>query len=142
MTRVVKFSESATLALHAMGYLAGHSGLVPLKEIAHAFQVSEAHLSKVMQRLNKSGLVRGSRGPLGGYTLVRNPEEIRLIEIYEAIEGPFKTHCCLFEQPTCPGKGCPLGGFIGGLENQLQTQLTRTNLAEMVRGMEGGHDAP
>jgi len=44
-------------------------------------------LEQIFQRLRKAGLVRGKRGPGGGYTLSRGPDEISLREVCEAVEG-------------------------------------------------------
>ena len=80
----LNISDAAALALHAMGFLALKKDTpVSNGEIAENFGVSENHLSKVLQRLGKAGLVRSSRGPRGGYLLNRPAEEINLLIIWE-----------------------------------------------------------
>ncbi|MCK4620269.1 MAG: Rrf2 family transcriptional regulator, partial [Desulfobacterales bacterium] len=67
MSNIIKISEAASMAIHAMVFLASESGrIVPSREIATTLRSSEAHLSKVMQRLAKAGLVSSTRGPKGG----------------------------------------------------------------------------
>ncbi len=135
MAKLVKFSESASLGIHAMIVLASrHGQLVPLKEIASALSASEAHLSKVLQRLHKSELLKATRGPLGGYALTREPKEISLLEVYQAIEGPLHPRSCLFSMPVCTGMACELGAFVGDLEERLRDKLANTTLADLVQG--------
>lgn len=132
MSEVIKFSESATLGIHAMVYLSSHrKGLVHLHEIAMAFHISEAHLSKVLQRLTKAGLVKANRGPAGGYSLTKEPKDIRLLDVYEALESPITPNPCLFSEMICD-QPCGLGGFIRGLQQQLLDYLTKTTLDQVV----------
>lgn len=132
MSDLVKFSEAANLAIHAMIDLAQHpSEEVPLKEIAHRLQASEAHLSKVLQRLRKAGLVTACRGPAGGYQLGRPPAAITFAQIYETIEGPIEPHFCLFGTPVCRNPDCGLGRFIGTLNQQVKDFLSRLTLDDL-----------
>ncbi|NLI79525.1 MAG: Rrf2 family transcriptional regulator [Candidatus Riflebacteria bacterium] len=132
MSEFVKFSDAANLAFHAMIELSAQSGEeVPLKEIAHRLQASEAHLSKVLQRLRKVGLVTASRGPTGGYRVARPLNEITFAEIFQVIEGAVVPRTCLFGTPVCGQAGCELGRFIGQVNRQVQEFLGRLTLADL-----------
>lgn len=64
-------------------------------DIASAFHLSRHMVASILKDLSRAGIVVGGRGVRGGYTLERPPEEIRLIEIIEAVEGPFALlDCC------------------------------------------------
>lgn len=131
MAEVIKFSEASTMGLHAIMYLAANAKrVVPLKEIAEKLSVSEAHLAKVFQRLGKSGEVKATRGPTGGYELNRSPEQITLLEIYEAIEGPFKLKFCPFGEPVCEDQCCGLGTLIGKQNEELKNFLVKTKVSD------------
>jgi Rrf2 family protein len=107
--------------------------MVDSQAIASKFNVSEAHLSKVMQRLVKVGLVRSIRGPRGGFSLTRAPGQVRLLEVFEAIEGPVEALGCLFAAPQCDGKECILGSFLLEANQALLKRLSRTTLKETSR---------
>lgn len=111
MSHLMKVSEAASLALHSMAYLAGNPGVnVSTRQIAERLKVSEAHLSKVLQRMAQAGLVKSSRGPKGGFTLKIPAESITLLDIFETIEGRLEATDCLLGIPICNGTYCILGG--------------------------------
>ncbi len=138
MSNVLRISEAASLALHAAVFLAANPGKpISTREIASALEVSEAHLSKVMQRLARTGLVNSVRGPKGGFLLARSPARISLLEVYEAIEGRLLPANCLLGTPVCKGEGCILGDLVETLNGQVREYLSRTRLSELV-GVYGG----
>ncbi len=134
MASILKISEAASLALHTVVYLATqHDGLVSTKEIARVLRASEAHLSKVLQRLARVGIVSSVRGPKGGFALLKSPENISLLEVYQAIEGPLTLSNCLSEHPSCSGKQCVLGTLICSIHEQITKHLSKTTVAQLNR---------
>lgn len=133
MAGIIRVSEAATLGLHALAILARAGGrLISTREIAADLDVSEAHLAKVLQRLEKQGLVRGKRGPAGGFALSRQPGAYSLGVIYEAIDGPLQSRECLLGQPLCSAQ-CPLGSVLKKTEREISRKLNKTTLAEFAR---------
>ncbi len=121
--------EATCIGLHAMGLLAGTpKTLVSTKRIATLLRVSEAHLAKVLQRLERAGLVRGTRGSTGGFELARAASKISLKEICEAIEGPFELPGCPFEIPVCNDLG-PVGKEFVRASRNLLKFLANTRLS-------------
>ncbi len=134
MTSVLRFSEAASLALHATLVLAQDpSRHLTTNDIATRLHVSEAHLAKVLQRLAKAGFVSATRGPLGGYALAKAPEQTTLLQVFEAIEGPLEAINCLLGTPVCSGSCCLLGGLLESLHRQVHDYLSRTTLAAMAQ---------
>lgn len=131
MQHLLKISEAASLALHTMGLLASRPGeQVSTRELAGRLKVSEAHLAKVMQRLGRAGLVRSQRGPKGGFALQRNPEDITLLEVYEATEGPLQERRCLLGNPMCSGN-CILGGLLERVGDEVRGYFSQTRLSDL-----------
>ena len=139
MSNFIKLSEAASLAFHTAAYLAQNPDrLVPSREIARNLGASEHHLSKVLQRLVHSGIVRSTRGPRGGFMIRAPREKIRLIDIYESIEGPMQPARCLLGLPICKGNRCPLGALIHKTDEAVRKCLMGTSLAEMAKGFRPG----
>jgi Rrf2 family protein len=131
MHGVVKFTEAASLALHAMALLAAQrERRFQIHDIADALHVSANHLAKVMQRLAKTGLIQSVRGRAGGFALARDPEEITALEIFEAVEGPLEICRCLFPEPQCRGD-CMLGDTLAAASGLVRDRLSRTSLAQL-----------
>jgi Rrf2 family protein len=126
----LKISDAANLAFHAMLILAREpdNGQLSVADMAHRLGVSENHLAKVMQRLAKVGLVKSRRGPGGGFTLRKPAAQIRLLDIYVAIEGPLPHGRCLLDKPVCDGSCCLLGGLLTDLHDRIAGHLERTTL--------------
>ncbi|MEA1997515.1 MAG: Rrf2 family transcriptional regulator [Gemmatimonadota bacterium] len=135
---MIKLSEAASLALHTMVYLSANPGKqVSTREIAGDLKVSEAHLSKVLQRLCRSGLVNSVRGPKGGFTVITGYGEISLLEIYESIEGPLTDRSCLLASPVCNNGKCIFGSLLGDVSKQFRDYLSITKLTNLA-GRIGG----
>jgi Rrf2 family transcriptional regulator, iron-sulfur cluster assembly transcription factor len=72
-----------------------------ISEMASTIDVSQTLLAKIFQNLSKVGLVKSYRGVGGGFILDRPAEEISLLEIVEAVEGPIVLNRCLLRPGTC-----------------------------------------
>jgi len=89
-------TRASDYALRGMVYLARQPAgkLSMASEIATAEDMPEYFFSKIFQSLAKSGLVNSFRGSNGGFVLARSPEEIRVLDVIEAIDGPISTSKC------------------------------------------------
>lgn len=132
MYNLIRISDAAALALHTVDYLArNRERYVRAQEIAEQLEVSEHHLQKVHQRLSKEGLIQSIRGPKGGVQLAKDPSEITLMEIYEAIEGPFSPNRCMLGEPTCKREGCLLGNLVEKVNVLVRDYFTKNSVADI-----------
>ena len=136
MATLFRSSEAAALALHAMVYVACRNGeVVKAREMSAAFRASDAHMSKVCQRLTRGGLLQAHRGVHGGFTLGLDARRIRLLEIYSAIEGSVTLTACLFQDRSCreaPRHDCLFGKQIMRLEEEFLRYLRTTSLESVA----------
>jgi Rrf2 family protein len=139
MSGFIRISEAASLAFHTAAFLAQNPGrLVSSGEIAGTLGASENHLSKVLQRLAHSGIVHSTRGPNGGFKLRSFWEKMKIVEIYEAIEGPLAPGRCLLGPGVCKGNRCALGSVLHKTDEAVKRCLTDTTLAELAKGFHPG----
>jgi len=131
---ILNITEAANLALHSLVYLANNQDDWPISaaRAAAPFSASEAHLNKVFQRLNKAGLVNSVRGPRGGFVLAREPEQITLLEIFEAIDGPLPREHCLLGNKSCNLGSCIFGGLLPTIHSMVSEHFSGTTLADLV----------
>jgi len=85
-------SAKAHYGVDAMVHLAEQfgEGLVQIREIAERRRIPKNYLEQIFNRLNKHGLVKSVRGKKGGYQLGDLPENISVLSILEALEGPIE----------------------------------------------------
>ena len=133
---LLRISEAASLGLHTMALLArDRKRRFTTQEIATQLGASEHHLAKVMQRLTRAGMVDAVRGPLGGFQLSKAPSKIKLLDVFEAIEGPLGQPTCLLSRPACEGRGhCALGDMVHQVHNLVRDYLAKTTLNELALG--------
>jgi len=146
MGDILKISDAAALALHTVTMLAdgGKEKSLSTKEIAAKLKASEAHLSKVLQRLAKAGLVSSIRGPKGGFRLEKDAKDITLLDVYEAIDGRLSVTRCLFGEPVCGQRGCILGNAMEEASGMIRARMAGTRLADLAadRGRLSGSGSP
>ena len=123
MSEFLKLSEASSLALHTMAILTVFPEKLSTRKIAEILKASPHHLSKIMQRLVKIGMVESVRGPHGGFKLVKEAREINLLEIYEVIEGPFKTTEC-----TICSESCMISNMLRKMEQDFIDLMSQTNI--------------
>lgn len=108
---MVHFSAKSEYAVLAILALSLHSGEGPLqvRAIAQRERIPLRFLEQVMNHLKKRGFVESVRGPHGGYRLTKSPDQIRLGEVLQAMEGPL-----VVIDSTQHRQRKPLNGINGG----------------------------
>ncbi len=134
MSGFFRISEATILALHAMIYISNHPDrMVSTKEIAEFHYASEAHLSKVMQRLVKAGFIKSVRGPKGGFEVIKEPCKISFLELYELFEGPPDLKKCLLVTKVCAENECIFGNLLNDLNSIVMNYMANTTLNDVTR---------
>ncbi|AKL94497.1 transcriptional regulator BadM/Rrf2 family [Clostridium aceticum] len=137
MSTIIRISEMLSIALHSMVVIAHkNQELLNVKEIAKIIGSSESHLSKVLQRLVKANYIRSVRGPKGGFSLLKSPEEITFLDIYEAIEGPFTINQCPTNCQICSFKSCIFGGLPQKLSEEFIEYLKGQKLSDALAALD------
>ncbi|MDG2334041.1 MAG: Rrf2 family transcriptional regulator [Myxococcota bacterium] len=86
----MRFSHQVHYAIYGVFDLAynGRGKPVQVRVISERQSIPTRYLEQIFQRLRRGGIVKGKRGPGGGYELATDPENITLRKIVEAVEGP------------------------------------------------------
>jgi Rrf2 family protein len=95
----MNISRSTGYALVAVGYIAENykDGAILAARISKEYGIPLEYLLKVLQQLVRAGVLRSKRGPHGGFSLARPAEDITLLQIVEAVDGPLISHLHLAE---------------------------------------------
>jgi Rrf2 family iron-sulfur cluster assembly transcriptional regulator len=130
----MRLTTKGRYAVTAMLDLAFHSQSRPvtLTDIATRQTISLSYLEQLFARLRKAGMVKGVRGPGGGYTLSKSAKDINIAEIIEAVDEPVdSTKCggkgnCQNEQP------CLTHDLWMGLSEQIRNYLKDISLGQLL----------
>ena len=120
---ILNISEAAAIALHAADHLAQAPGLCASTAMAKALGVSYNHLSKVLQRLTRAGLVVPARGPKGGFSLSPAGRKASVRDILKAIDGIPEPRACLMKAKVCRHRGCVFGRFLEETNRRFEAVL-------------------
>lgn len=128
---MLKISEATAIALHSIIYIAGKGVKVTsLKEIAEKFKISEHHLSKVLQRFVKEGVLTSVKGPSGGFSIVSRFKNMSFLEIYEIMEGKIGTHSCLFSSHAESCDSCIMGDLIKRINGEFYQYMKEHKISD------------
>jgi Rrf2 family protein len=122
--RTVKITHQAEYAVRAMVYLSG----LPLDTRVTAATISEAEgiplpfLTKVISGLVTASLVVTSRGMGGGAALTRSPDQITLLQVIEAMDGPIRLSQCLLQLDS---RELEADGAIRDVWTHIQARLVQ-----------------
>ena len=88
--------------VRALVDLAMHADDQPIRasEIAGRTLIPEPYLAQLMHALNKAGIIRSQRGPLGGHALAMDPNDIRLSMVMDCLGSTENLVACL-DNPVC-----------------------------------------
>ena len=128
-------------ALRLAVNLAGRygDGSVSTRALSDEEDVSYQLACKLMQRLHKEGLVESDMGPKGGFRLARPPQEVPILAVIEAIQGPLRLNRCLLGDGACQRQdGCPIRARIGRLPEQMDQYLGTVTLGELAQSRRPG----
>ena len=131
----MKLSTRGRYATRALLDLALHQGNDPatLKDIARRQQISIRYLKHLITPLIAAGIVRSMRGPKGGIALVRTPEEVKLSEIIELLEGSTAPVECIDNPGVCVRSAtCVTRDVWSELKKAMDGVLNSTTLADLV----------
>lgn len=101
---MMRLSTKGRYSTRLMLELALHYGEDPvlLKNIAKRQEISEGYLVHLLPSLKAAGMINSARGSHGGYTLARDPSQIKLSEVVQAVEGPLAPVECVNTPNVCP----------------------------------------
>ena len=131
----MKLSTKGQYGTRALLDLALHEtdGPVPLKDIAQRQAIPLQYLEHLISPLITAGILRSMRGARGGVKLARTPEEIKLSEVIQILEGPIAPTECLNNPGVCGRSAtCVTRDVWDELKKAMEGVLEATTLRDLV----------
>jgi len=132
MSKIFALSEASSIAIHSVVLIARAKEGINAVKIAEFTGFSKNHIAKVLQRLVKSDLLKSVRGPSGGFTMKKDPKDVTLLGIYEAIEGPIEMSDCPLSYEICNFDRCLMGNVINKLTSEFRKFLEEQTLSSYL----------
>lgn len=146
----MRMSDGVEWALHTCLNLAwvGTDQAVTATRLAAFYELSPAYLNKMLQALARAGIVSSTSGPKGGFRLARAPEQISLLDIVLAIEGPEPAFRCseirqrgpFGDDPENHHQPCTIATALAEAERDWRNRLQSQTIADLDAVVE--HKAP
>ena len=134
----MKLTSKGRYAVMALVDLAKFNNINPvsLRDISLRQGISLDYLEQIFFRLKKNEIVKSIRGTQGGYVLNKNPKDIKLTNIFHAVDEKVKTVQCKKESKKgCNGKStkCLTHNLWDELENHINNFFDKKSLDDLVK---------
>jgi Rrf2 family protein len=126
------FSQTVEYALRAMVYLADHKEPCTTTQISEVTRVPTAYLAKVLQSLQRAGLVRSLRGLHGGFLLTRPPKDLTIWDVVQCVEPIHRIRSCPLGLQSHSHALCPLHKQLDQALESVEAAFKSCTLADLL----------
>ena len=134
-------SNSCRYGIRAVIYIASRqkaSGKTGIKAISEALELPTPYLAKILQQLARHKILHSAKGPHGGFSMLRDPAKVTLLDIIEIIDGiDFFRNCIIHDgNCSCIDKNilpCPIHDEYGALRSGLIELFKNRTIYDMAK---------
>lgn len=134
----MNITQESDYAIRALMILSTNNAVLDASSISEKGKIPNRFLLKLLRKLCKAHIVKSYRGVNGGYLLDKQPKEINLLNVIEAIEGKIAINRCLYDQETCNasknGK-CAVHRALFNVQSKLCEELEKINFEDLKNGL-------
>jgi Rrf2 family protein len=133
-------SNSCRYGLRAVIYIASQpqtGGKTGIKQISKDLGLPTPFLAKILQQLAKQKMIKSSKGPHGGFALMKEPKKITLLDIVNTIDGDEIFTNCIIHNATCKcvdkrKDPCPLHEVYADARSELINLFSSTTISDLT----------
>jgi Rrf2 family protein len=131
----MKLTRASSYALHAVAFMAvqKHDRPIASHNIAQARGIPERFLLKVLKPLVSARVLLSIKGPNGGYRLAKKPDDITMLEVLEAVDGPIRGQAPFSEESNGP-LNHKLENICKQSADVVRKQLEKVRVSDLVTG--------
>lgn len=134
-------SNSCRYGIRAVLYLASKDARVNkigIKQIADDLKLPTPYLAKILQNLVRHRILSSTKGPNGGFSLLKKPGSITLLDIVKIIDGEEVLNNCIIHNGSCTSvkksvKPCPVHDDYAKIRSELINMFKGKTIAELVK---------
>jgi len=130
----MKLTRASSYAIHALVFMGAQKENRPVAShmIAEARGIPERFLLKVLKPLVSARVLHSVKGPNGGYRLAKSPNEITLLEVLEAIDGPIRGQASFSREETDSSLNRRLDKICDQAAQQVRHQFNKVRISELA----------
>ncbi len=126
-------SQTAEYALRAVVFLGNQPGKsCTTAQLADEIDAPPGYLAKVMKGLSQAKIVRSQRGPNGGCALARDPSELTILDVVNAIDVFRRISVCPLGRAAHSGGLCPLHRRMDNVMAAAELAFKQTSIGEIL----------
>lgn len=135
----MKISHKADYALSAVLYMSKQpqEKRNSINAIAESERVPRDFLAKILKELTTAGIIKSFKGVHGGYQLAKSANQISVLDIIEAMDGPLGINLCVRGEHGCSRDKdghCSMYSFWNKMQNQVRTAFKAETMAKLRGG--------
>lgn len=121
-------------AIRALSCILGSGkNLVTVSGLSELLDIPKPFLRKILQILNKKGLLKSSKGKGGGFSLMAKAEDINILELVEIFQGPFQLSEHIFKGKKCPNiQTCDLKKRLDKISDHVSRELKAITIKDLI----------
>ena len=122
-------------ALRALCFIAKYKKeIISVERLAEESKIPRPFLRKILQKLNRAGILKSYKGQGGGFILLIPIRKIFLLDLIKIFQGKLELNECFFKKKICPNtKTCKLRKKISNIENYVVLQLKNFTVADLLK---------
>ena len=107
---------------------------ISVSELVKELDIPRSFLRKILQTLNREGILNSFKGKGGGFALALPPEKILLLRLIDIFQNSVKLTDCIFREKICADVGtCPLKNRINAIEQHVIAELKSTTIESLLK---------
>lgn len=133
---LMQINQATDYGFRVILFLSGkpRGEIVEAQVIADSEAIPMRYLFKIMPSLTRVGILNSHRGVGGGYALARDPAEVSLLDVIEAIEGPIMLNRCFIDEENCSKHGppeCKVHQALNIIQRRLSEDFKSINFKQL-----------
>ena len=122
-------------AIRALCYIAKHKNkITPVTDLVRTLKIPRPFLRKILQRLNKKGILTSYKGMGGGFVLAMPAAGILVTDLMKIFQGPIKLNEHIFKKGICPHiRTCALKKRLNAIEKSVVSRLEAITIASLIK---------
>jgi len=121
-------------AIRALCFIAKSKRRISAQELVGELNIPRPFLRKILQVLNKEGVLNSHKGQAGGFDLAIAPGKISLLSLVRIFQGPLKLNICTFRKKICPDtRLCKVRKKIDKIQKYVSSELRGVTIASLTK---------